>query len=109
VLGIDFRRDAVAEVEHVAGVIAVAVEHGAGLAADHFGTRAQDRRIEVALQGDAVASAACVAEIDGPVDAQRGAAGVGRASSCWPAPLENRITGRSRLAVAFSASTTRVM
>src|SRR5690242_17584816 len=52
VLRVDFRRDAVAEVEHVAGVVAVAVEHGARLAADHVRPGAQDRGVEVALQRD---------------------------------------------------------
>src|SRR6185312_13414311 len=78
VFGIDLGRDAVAEIEHVTGMIAVAVQHGAGFAADYLGAGAQDRGIEVALQRHLAGHrAARVGEVDGPVHAQRGAAGVG--------------------------------
>src|SRR5690348_17261570 len=55
VLRVHLRRDAVAEVEDMAGMRAEVVEHAAGLAADHLGGGEQRRRIQVALQRDTIA------------------------------------------------------
>ena len=63
----------------MAGVVAVAVHHRAGLAADHRRAGAQDRRIEVALQRHAPRHRGTrVGQVDRPIHAQRRAAAVGQ-------------------------------
>ena len=75
VLRLHVRRQAVAEVEDVAFAraaiaVAVAVERAADFATDGVGFGVQRDRVEVALDRDLAAGAACgVAEFDRPVDA----------------------------------------
>jgi hypothetical protein len=68
----------VAEVEDVAGVGAVGVEHLAGFGGDGFGAAEQHGRVEVALQRDLVADQAPGgADVHRPVEADCVGAAVG--------------------------------
>src|SRR5574340_1696388 len=71
-------RNTVAEVEHVAGVVAVAVDDAGDLGADAVRGTVQRAGIEVALQGNlAVYAAAGLADVEGPVESERGGADPG--------------------------------
>src|SRR5690348_11904366 len=70
-------RDTVAEVEHVAGAAPERVEDAARLALDGLGRAEKRHRVEVALQGDAIADAIPrVSQVGLPVDAERVGAGL---------------------------------
>src|SRR3984957_4320011 len=65
-------RNAVAEIEDVARMIAETVEHGAGFDANRRGRREQYRRIDVALQcPPATAPLARLGKVHRPVEANR--------------------------------------
>src|SRR3546814_6462884 len=69
-------QDPMAEIEDVAGAIAVARQHAGHRRLDLGRTGEQDRRIEIALQRDAIADTrTCRRQIGGPVQTQRITAG----------------------------------
>ena len=68
---IDFRRDAVAQVEHVAIAMTEACQDTRDLGADGVGLGIEHARVHVALQGDLAADpGAGAADVAGPVQAQ---------------------------------------
>ncbi|CAI8744343.1 NAD-specific glutamate dehydrogenase [Pseudomonas sp. IT-P74] len=68
---VDFRRDAVTQVEHVTTAFAIAGENAADFCADGFRFCVQHGRVHVALQRDLVTdTGAGTADVAGPVQAQ---------------------------------------
>ena len=95
-LGIHIGRDAVAQIEHVPGARAEAVEHPHGLRAQRFGRREQRRRVQIALQRHAAADRPPRRrKIRGPVDAD-GVAADRRRSSEPRAPALGEYDVRAR-------------
>ncbi len=83
--GIDVRRDAVAEVEHVARMRTETVQGRTDFGFDDRGLGVQHGGVDIALQRNAVADAAArFVEADRPVQAERRAAGVGE---CFEVPV----------------------
>src|SRR5579872_507106 len=81
-------RNAVAEIENVARMIAEAVEHGAGFHADCGRRRKQYRRIDIALQRHLATHAlARLAQVHGPVEPHRIHADIGDLVEPQPAAL----------------------
>ncbi|MCY1450809.1 hypothetical protein D9M71_676450 [compost metagenome] len=75
---VDFRGDAVAEVEHVAAAVAVSSQDAPHFRTDRRRVGVEHRRVHVALQGHLVADAgAGAADVAGPVQAQHFGAAVG--------------------------------
>src|SRR5690606_20960014 len=72
VFGIDFRRDTVAEIEHMACAMAVGREDACNFSADRCGAGIKHRRVHVALQRHlATHPRPGTADVAGPVEAQR--------------------------------------
>src|SRR5690606_32366251 len=78
VFGIDFRSDAVAQIEHMAGAMAVGRQDACNFSADRCGAGIKHRRVHVALQRYlATHPRPGTADVAGPVEAQRFGADIG--------------------------------
>ena len=74
-IGIDIRRDAVTEIEHVSRAIAVTREDIRHTLLNRFGIFTQQRRVQIALQRHPIAGVPTrIGEVCSPVNAKRIAA-----------------------------------